>query len=911
MARLRRLSATVPGAAPLPHREASGYLLGLPTDQVDACRFRRLIEVSRTTDDPEQRAAMLRDALALWRGEPLLGMSGEWAEGVRVGLRELRLSAVISYADATLAGPEPPLAAIGELSEAVAEHPLVEPVVLRLMTALARAGRVPEALQVYERTRVRLADELGTDPGPELQRLYGQLLHQDGGPHAAAAPEVPRQTPIAPAVFVGRAVELDSVTEALWPDRGPAPRVVVVHGPGGVGKSALALHASRCVADRFPDGQLYLNLQGSSPGLKPLAAAEALSRLLQSLGVPASAVPVTEEAAAARFRTLLADRRVLLVLDNAASPAQLRPLLPAGAGCAVLATSRRSLFELGDAHHVTLTVLPPHDCVELLVRLDATGRFGADRDSAATLARLCGQLPLALRIAAARARARPDWPLAAFVERLSDRRQLLDQLGYQELSVRACFDTGYQALADGDPLDQEAARAFRLLGLPDGPDISVAIAARLFDMAEPDAERSLDRLVDAQLLESGAPGRYRMHDLIRLYARDLAEQSVPEPDRYAALARIWRCYVATTVAASQLLRPGFRANVVTVDEADAIPLPHRDAALAWLATETPNLLAAAHQAAIAPDELSSITSQLAAALFGYLHGSVQWIELREVNLVALDLVRRMGDRPAEGRVRNDLGVLTWRTGDADGAIAMFTEAVRIHRELGNRRDEARSLANLGTASSERGNLTQAVRCLERALTLYQEVDYRSGQALAFDTLGQIYRQQGDMERAIEAARQGLAIYRGNGDEPGAAMSLRHLGVSLMELPDLAAAVDCLQRAATASRNCGDVNGVVWALTHLGEALRHRGDIAEAQCVCEEALALSRQFGGRQEQGMALLRLGAVLFDIDDRERARACLFEAVEIFEQLGAPAASEARGLLTRMTSRDGVERLADTAAE
>jgi DNA-binding SARP family transcriptional activator len=518
------------------HTTTDGYVLRLAPERVDALRFLALLDAAARSADPVVERARLGEALRLWRGLPFEGVRSAWLEATQTPrLVERFLDATERRVDLDLAAgrSEGLVACLGEL---VARYPLRESLWVRLLVVLARSGRQAEALERYETVRRRLAEELGADPGVELQRVHAELLAgrvpvlgEDGWPPAAW--RVPRQLPPDVGDFAGRNAELASVHRALAADRhGP----VAIHGIGGVGKSALAIRAAHQLAERFPDGQLYVDLHGATTGQRPLQPLEVLGRLLRALGTDAAAVPADLEEAAATFRSRVAGRRLLVVLDNAAEAGQVKPLLPASSGCGVLVTSRPALLGLDGASHVQLDVLAQREALELLGRLIGADRVAAEREAAVEVVGWCGGLPLALRIAGARLAARPTWPLRVLAGRLGDQRRRLDELELAEMSVRTSLQVSYRQLhTSADPLDRSAATAFGLLGLLDGTELGVPVAARLLELPEAAAERVLERLVDAQLLQTPSPGRYRLHDLLRLYARELARQRHGERTRAA------------------------------------------------------------------------------------------------------------------------------------------------------------------------------------------------------------------------------------------------------------------------------------------------------------------------------------------------------------------------------------------
>jgi DNA-binding SARP family transcriptional activator len=549
---LARLRGLLGGSliAPL----SGGCVLRAEPDQVDALRFLRLLDAAAAAQEPSEERALLVEAIGLWRGAPFDGIRSAWLEHSQTPrLVEAYLGAVERQVDLDLAdGRHGEL--VAPLRELVARYPLREPLWLRLLVVLARCGRQAEALDQYEVVRRRLADELGTDPGPDLQRVHADLL-------AGRAPEVseevraavlrrrvPRQLPAGGDAFTGRQPALARIEELFGKAGGSAGRGMVVcsiSGMAGVGKTALAVHAAQRLAGRFPDGQLYVSLHGATAGLRPLPPLEVLGRFLRALGSDPAAVPTDLEEAAAVFRSKVAGRRLLLVLDDAAGAAQVAPLLAASPGCGMLVTSRRILSALEGASHLQLDVLNPDEALELLGRLAGQQRVAAEPEAAAEVARCCGYLPLALRIAGARLAARPAWPVWALAERLADQERRLDELELAEAGARASFAVSLEQLRrGGDPVDRAAAEAFELLGMLDGPEAGVPVVARLLDRSEDAAERALERLVDAQLLETHTPGRYRLHDLLQLYARERARQRHPEPAR-AASTRALGFYVAT------------------------------------------------------------------------------------------------------------------------------------------------------------------------------------------------------------------------------------------------------------------------------------------------------------------------------------------------------------------------------
>lgn len=525
VARLRRFLAGTGDGIAL-HRQADGYVLDIDPQLVDLHRAARLFEASRSCTVDDVRIASLREAMDLWRGQPLANLSNYWAAKVRRSVESqlVGLAAAWAAEELRLGNAE---AVADRLARVIESNPLAEPLVALQIRALCALGRTSEALQTYAAVRTQISEQLGTEPGPELRNLHVAVLRGElddtyaGGSVSLTSP-VLRQLPTDVIRFVGRAYELGRIHAGLLPSphRGSTP-IAGIYGAAGAGKSTLATHAANQLADRFPDGQLYLELLGNSAGTTPLSPMEALGRLLRTLGADPPPASMQVDEAAARFRSLMAGRRLLLVLDNAADANQVRPLLPSGPGCGLLVTSRQPLAGLGDVCQVPLGPLAVDEAVELLGHLAGADRVAAEPEAAAAIARWCECLPLALRIAAARLVARPAWPLAELRDRLADERRRLDNLECDGLGLRASFAGSFQRLSDStDPTARAAAEAFTLLGASGIPEVNRSTAARLLAQSEAYAERTLERLVDAQLLETSTPGRYRMGDLVRLYARE-------------------------------------------------------------------------------------------------------------------------------------------------------------------------------------------------------------------------------------------------------------------------------------------------------------------------------------------------------------------------------------------------------
>jgi DNA-binding SARP family transcriptional activator len=593
-----------------------GYVLRLEPDRLDLAvagghldRARRLAAAG----DPAGAVREFDAALALWHGTPLAGIAGPFAEVERTRLTELRLTAVEDRAEAVLdLGRHREL--VPELSTLAAEHPLRERMRAVLMTALYRSGRRSEALTVYAETRRLLGDELGVEPGPQLRDLYRTMLTDDGAD--APATDVPRQLPAAVRHFAGRAEELATLSRVADEAGGGPVLISAIEGTAGVGKTALAVYWAHQVAHRYPDGQLYVNLRGFDPGGAPASPGEAVRGFLDALAVPRHRFPVDLAAQSALYRSLLSGRRMLILLDNARDAEQVLPLLPGSASCLVVVTSRNDLSGLvatTGAHLLTVDVLSTAGSRDLLTRRLGAGRVAAEPRAVDDIITACARLPLALAIAAARAAKHPAFPLSVLAAELSVADNGLDAFAGADPrnDIRAVFSWSYRSLS------APAARLFRLLSLPPGADIAVPAAASLAGVPVREVRRLLTELARAYLVTEHSPGRYQCHDLLRAYARELAEDVDSDPDRRAAMHRLLDHHLYATWAADRALNPERR----TIDVAPPVPgvtleEPDHDHALAWLDAERTNLCAAVDHAAA--HGFGTHAWQLAWALAAYL-----------------------------------------------------------------------------------------------------------------------------------------------------------------------------------------------------------------------------------------------------------------------------------------------------
>jgi tetratricopeptide (TPR) repeat protein/transcriptional regulator with XRE-family HTH domain len=697
----------------------------------------------------------------------------------------------------------------------------------------------------------RLADALGLRGQARVQ-----FFATAGRQPAHDAYVVPRQLPFPVAQFAGRQGELAALTSLL--DRaGTAPAAVIaaIGGPPGVGKTALAVHWAHKVADRFPDGQLYLNLRGFGPSGRPVPPAEALRGLLDALQVPARQVPAGLDAQAGLYRSLMSGRRMLVLLDNARDAAQIRPLLPGGPGCLALVTSRSQLSGLVAAEGArTLNLCPmtEPEARELLAgRLGAT-RLAAEPGAAAALIGSCARLPLALALAAARALACPGLRLAALAGELHDALGRLDALetGDADAGLRAVFSWSL----DGLPAD--ATRMFALLGLHAGPDITIPAAASLAGLPLPPARLALRELAEAHLITEHATGRYSLHDLLRAYAAERAAAAFDPAARRDARSRILDHYTRTAVAAALLLNPE-RDPIAPAPPRPGVTPEHPGGyqqAQAWFTAEHQVLLAAAALAADAGWD--ACAWQLPWAMADYLDRSGHWHQWAAIQRAALAAAARLGDTAGHAVTSRLLASSCTRLGDYDQARAHLTECLELYRELGDRGGQAHAHRSLGCVAADQGRHADALRHDEQSLALYQATGNRAGQATALANVGYSHNQVGNYQQARTSCRQAIGLHRRTGDRAGLAHA--------------------------------------WAV--LGDAEHNLGNLTEAARCCRRALAIFRDLGDRPSQAYALADLGGTCHAAGQLSNARDAWQQALDIFTELHHPQADQVRARLRQL---------------
>ncbi|GAA0375631.1 SARP family transcriptional regulator [Acrocarpospora corrugata] len=933
---------------------APGYVVRTRPGELDSEHFESRVAEGRrrmAAGDLEGASAQFAAALGLWRGEALGGL-GEALRTEAARLAEMRLTAIEERITADLArNAESEI--VAELRSLVGEHSTRERLRGQLMIALYRLGMQAEALTVFQHGRDLLVDELGIEPGPELRAIHEAVLRADdtalgwtstdstprtrppnlrlrlpeplpdpqrdlsdqqADPRGPAEAEQRRgeqrseptlaQLPPEPPDFTGRRHEVEVLAGLLLPRAGSSSvPVAVVSGQGGSGKSALAGHVGHRLARDFPDGQIHVELRGMSDA--PATPEEVLGRLLRELGADQVNLPTGREERAARYRSLLAGRRILIVLDDAADERQVRPLLPGTPGPAVLITSRNRLAGLAGAAFTELAVLSPDEGVELLTRIVGPERVGREGSSARRIVALCGHLPLAIRIAGAKLTSRRAWSLDLMAERLTSELRRLDELAVGDQEVRAGIQLSYRALPD------PARRALRLLGLLGLPGFCAATVGALLELPRYLAEDLLEGLVDAQLVEHiGTDGlgdlRYRIHDLVRIFARERAESEDQPHDREAAAERVlgrwlWLIQQITLAAPSGSIH--LREEYPHAIEADpALAEPVLADPRAWFEAEQDSLVVGVEVAAAM--DLDELAGELASALCGsvfVVHNRLQaWTRTHDAALAA---ARRAGNKHGEARLLAELGELKYAQDRFAEARECLDEALLMFRQVGDAQGETSALATLGASCREQARFGAALEYLDAARASAHAMGDDAAIGQVTRLRGSVRLELGDFPGAREDLAESLTAYRSAGSRRGEALTLRSLSLVHRAMGELTPAEELAARSLAIFREVGDelfeAFGVqAWAKTRLRQG---RFDGLEAQL--ENALAVSRRSADRFGAALSLRTLGELHLAMADYGRAESSFEESIRLWDELDLP-------LFRARTLRD-VARLRDRRGE
>lgn len=851
-----------------------GYLAVVEPGELDAALFEELAAQMGDAIGEGNRwkvaAQTAAEALALWRETPLIDVPSQalrdhWLprlEQQYTQLREWRIVAELEQGTSAEA-------LLPQITSLLEEQPLRESLYALKMRILTQAGRPGEALTAYHDARTVLRDELGVEPGVELRRIQQTIL-------AADKTDVPRELPEDVRAFVGREEELARL-EALARTSAVSEScetavLSAIDGMGGVGKSALAVHAAHRVRTGFPDGQIFVDFRGSVPGLAPLTAEDALESVLRTLNVPANRIPRGLAERTALYRTRLAGTRTLLLLDNVMSSAQVRPLLPVGPGCVVLITSRSLLEGLDDAHFISLDVLGLADAVALLRAVAGAGRLPSDDAALGELAQLCGRLPLTIRIAAAHLRHRRNLDLSDYITHLREVADPLDALSAGGSSLTAVFDASYEDL--GEPEQ----RLFRLLSLVPGQDFDAYAAASLLGGTYRTAERLLESLLTQNLIAQRKPGRYEFHDLLRVYARRIAEREAErEGDADdAAWNRLMDFYEQTARLAESRIAAAHSARPTALaPELDDVP-----AASAWLRAERENLLAAI-AAAKARGQKSRVLG-LTSAATGWFRQAVSGRLAIRLHAQAVDCALELG-RPLDAAAQLlALGEAQRRTGERAAAAKAFEQAVELSREHGDRALEAKALRDLGFHFHSAADYESAQRFYDQSLELGRAIGAHRLVGNVLVVSSRIHQARGEIARSLEMKQEALALLEQVGDRIGAAGCRYELGRLKARVGETDEATEHLERSLAAFRDADSLYNVAHSQWELGRIRLTAGRAALAVSHFQGAFSIFEAQGYRY--GMICMRyeLGRATFVADGPRAAVAHLLGALAPFRQEG-----------------------------
>lgn len=901
-------------------RTGGGYRLDIASAKIDLHLFARETAVARRAraeNKHAQAAAHFAAALGLWRGSALGGAQGTWAENERARLDELRIAALEDRVDADLAMCRGE-AIVAELAAAVGEHPLRERLRAQLMLALSQSGRQADALECYNEGRRVLLDELGLEPGVVLRSAHEQVLRpseepssQGASPGAGKQPEeqpaeqvevarTPSQLPFDIPDFTGRVTEIATLHRRLSEDA-TGFRLCTIYGKAGAGKSTLAMHVAHLVRDHFPDGQLYASLRGvRTVNADP---AEVLAGFLRALGVADSAIPDEPDERARLYRTMLADRRILVVLDDASDERQVRPLLPGGHTSAVLVTSRERLGALDGAAHLDLRVLPDDEALQLLDKVVGDGRVAAEHEAAQEIIRLCGRLPLAVRIAGARLAARSRWRLSRLAARLRVQHRVLQELAIGDLEVRGSLALSY------DGLRERERKALRRLGLLDVSSFGAWVVAPLLGCSVIESEEVVERLVDAQLIDvttsdDHASLRYQIHDLIRAFARERGEAEETAETIRTAVSGAAECWLGLVVAA------GGRMPHATLGATEASVLSQyleeRDVEEivadpeAWFEAEQSGLVGLVER--ISELDLTDVATRLAAALcssrFSVRNLFGQWWR---THTAALEAARRAGDSGGEARLLAGLGWLRYEQDRFDEAASYYEQALAVYERSDDRRGQAITRLSLSTVQREQGNLPVARSLLDRALTELRLLDEPAAVAQALHGLGRVLTEQGELAAGLRSCEQACALYEELGDQRALAIALRSVGIVHRAAGRFDEAARWCMRAVDVLRGLGDQLASAYAVQALAKARIRQGrgdelrdDLVACLNTCNE---MQDGFG----QALMLRTLGELDLAAGRYAQAQRNLDRALQWWDALGLPV-WRARTLRDLAATLDGL---------
>jgi DNA-binding SARP family transcriptional activator len=857
---------------------ANGYVLDVDPEAVDLHQFRRLrrqADALTASGDNDHAAHLLREADGLWRGAALAEIRGDWVARMRDSLEEERRAAILERVECDLElGRHADL--VGELRGLLAQYPLDETFIAHQMAALYWSGRPGDALSLYRETRSRLVDEQGTEPGLVLSELHQRILRRDPQLAVRLASRHPGRLsqpdtlPPETVEFVGRTEEL----ALLAGEPGDSPRISVIEGMPGVGKTALAVHAARMVADQYPDGTFYLNLHTHDPGCPSLDSAEALHRLLRMLSVPATQIPDAIGERAALWRAQLSRRRAVVILDDAARHDQVRPLLPVAGRCLILITARRRLPDLVGARALTLDVLSLDDAVTLFTQIAGPDRT-RDTDEVATAVRLCGRLPLAIQLTAGRL-AQGPLRLADLVEELSQSPARLGGTGAASPEVMSAFDLSYSAL------EPDHQRFFRRLGVSPCPHVSLQAAAALGGGTLAEAEKALTALLDHHLLIPALAGQFRFHDLIRGYAAVRAAQDDPASEQRQAVSRLLDYYLHSADQADRVLHPFRRRMPVSVAHPPAASpaLGTQEDAAAWLELEWRNILQIAQHAG--RHEWKRQCADLTHLLAGFVEVRAYWDEAITAHTLALQACRDLADPARIAQASLELSVVSRQTGRHEATLALAEDAAAIYRSQADRRGQAEALDQIGLANQRAARSREALAYFHEARTLYGDAGDRHGVATTLSHGGIACWHLGRYPDAMGHLRDALSLYRDVGDRRGEAKTLNNLGKMQLHCGYHRDALDHYQESLEIFREIDGAQNQAILYHNIGSVYRYKGSYEKGLAAYRRALTIYRDIGDLPDEADVLNDIGAIYHSAECYDEALIHYQKAQLIAEEIG-----------------------------
>jgi DNA-binding SARP family transcriptional activator/tetratricopeptide (TPR) repeat protein len=923
VSRLRKVLKRATGEDRAWLRRRSGYYaLDADLGTVDLHQFRELRGQARAAvdhDDDARAAVLLHEAEKLWRGTPLAGLSGTWAERVRKRLEEERLGVIRDRIKTELRlGRHAVL--VGEISELAVQHPFDQELVEHLMVVLYRCGRQAEALETYRRTHHHLVSEVGSEPRSSLRALHQRMLAGDPALDQALAPAVrrearPNSLPRDIPHFTGRAAELDELFGLIDAESGHgAVTVVAINGMTGVGKSTLAIHAAHLLGDRYPD-RFYLHLHTHDPIEDPIDPAAGLGTLLRTLGVPPEGIPGTLEERATLWRTRLANRRALILLDDADDPDQIRPLLPGSPGCLVLITCRRRMIGLPGVFWLSLGTMQQDEAVSLFACIVGAER-AYDHAAIAEVVRMCGYLPLAIQLAGGRLRHHPGWSITDLASRFSGGQHRLSEISGWDHEIASSLELSYRYLMSAHK------KLFRQLALHPGTEFSVHAAAAAGNVSLAATEQALDSLLDHYLLEERGPGRYAFHDLIREYAYALSLREDSEPDRRRAVHQMLDYYLCLVDRADRLVYPFHRRVDVQLNNipANMPPLSNRDDSRKSVEIERANILRVMHyaarqgwptHAALMPHvlvkfldtwgfwedaaialrlavrtwrEASDSTGEARALtelcfILGRTGGYVEALECADH---ALSIFRAQGDRVGEAEIRDCKGLILWQSSRYHEALTCHDEALATWRSINDRHGEADALSHGAIPLWHTSRYGDALKRFHQALALYREIGDIQGEGNSLNNIAEIQQHLGYYDEALDHYQQALIILRDIGNRQREAIMSNNIGNLCQRAGRYDESLKHYRKALSIYRDIGDRRCEADALNNIGAAFRRAGHHGEALIDHQKALVLAHELAEPYQEARAHCSIGDVHLQTGNYGAALDDYRSALELSRQIG-----------------------------